>query len=221
MNTTNTLCALSGVLCFLVQCTTYDSQPSAEELQRRENAENFTSLDGDLTLDEEGNYAFKGETLQPTADINGMPSYQNIKIGGQDYTTLSAGYDTSRSLYFLNPQMQIADIGTSLPIIDNQADVTALTFSGKYNQQTLSDGSFSPTYSGAIVLNYDPDLGTLSSVYGPEVEYQWDNANGQFTGTNGTSGTTIITNTQEALGNYQTQPDQNSETFGVFWAIGE
>ncbi len=214
-----------AVLFTATQCTTYDSDPTAEEQKRLDDAADFSSLNDNLTLNSNGDYLYDGTPLQTADDVNGMPAYQDVNLNGSDYAILSAGYDANRSLYFLNPNEQFTDIGSVPDPITAPNQIAATTFGGKYNERTLENGTFTPIRSGAIVLEYNPDAATLESIYGPEVSYAWDNASQTLTGTNETQGTAIITtqteeNPTQTLGNYQTSA-QEGKTFGTFWGIKE
>lgn len=207
-------------LALAASCTSIDDSLSTDEQANLDASLAFTSQSNALDLDASGNYTFMGQPLVETALVNGQPQYANLTIDGAEYTVIVAQYDSGMSIYALNADAQLSDIGNSLDFVTPE-QLSATQFAGKYFERSIDpSGALSDEQSASIVLSLDPNAGTLTSQIGPEIDYVWDPTRNAFVATNMTSGQAVAYQDQTILGNYRIT-NQDSTNYGTFWAIGE
>lgn len=219
---------VTAILTTLTACTSYDDTPTAEEIANAAASANYKSQNGDLGFKADGTTTFKGQNLVKSTDVNGQTSYNNITVDGNDFTLITAQTGTGTAIYALNPNTQFSDIGNSIPSNASLTAITSTQFAGKYYERNLgSDGTISGEYSGAILLEFDPNAGTLTSLTGPNITYIWDAASGAFIGTGTTSGTAVSYSDNSVLGTYSqagsagTSTSTTGTNYGSFWGVGE
>lgn len=213
---------LSVAVLFMTACTSFDDSLSPEEQANLTASQNFASENGKLSLDANGNYTLEGQSLILASENNGQPVFSDISIDGTSYTIIASKYDYGFAIYALSPNDQFAEIGSDLDPFTSPSSMGSAQYAGKYTERNISaSGDISDEYSGAILLAFDPNAGTLTSLAGPDISYEWDSSTNSFIGTNTTTGETIAYEGDLLLGHYSTDAGNGATAYGTYFALGE